>query len=447
MTETPVNRLIIRLGIPTIISMLIANIYNMADTFFVSSIGTSASGAIGVVFGLLSIIQAFGFMLGHGAGSIVSRFLGKKQVEDASRFASTAFYLSLFAGFLITFVGLFNIPTLVLLLGSTKTIQPYAEKYAFWILLAAPFLTSSCVLNNVLRYEGKAALAMVGLTSGGLLNIALDPLFMFKFGFGVAGAGMATAFSQAVSFSLLLFMFFKGKTESSVSIKYFTRTPRDIGNIISVGSASLIRQGLASVATLFLNHQAGRYGDAAVAAMSITNKATFFIFAVGLGIGQGFQPVSAFNYGAKKYGRVRQAWFFTLFAGVVMMGSLSAVAFVFAPEVIAFFRNDPEVIAVGAVALRCQSVSCLFQPFSTTTNMLFQSLGKAGRAALLSAFRSGLFFIPLIIVLPKLFGLTGVEITQTVADVLTALASVPFAVSFLRELKIREKEKDGEEVY
>lgn len=446
MTETPVSRLVVMLGIPTTISMLVTNIYNMADTYFVSKEGTSASGAVGIVFGLMAILQAFGFMFGHGAGSIISRRLGGKDVESASRFASTSFACALVTGMLITACGLGFINPLMRLLGSTDTILPYARTYATFILLAAPFMVSSCVMNNILRYEGKAAMAMVGLTTGGVLNIFGDWLLMERFHMGIRGAGIATAVSQMVSFCILLYMFLSGKTQSRFSCKCITRDVREVVLICKTGLPSLMRQGLSSVSTMILNGQAGIYGDAAVAAMSIVTRITFFIFAVALGIGQGFQPVSAFNYGAKKYGRVRKAFLFTVGAGEALLGLAAVVGLVLSSHLIGFFRNDPEVIAIGTFALRVQLASLILQPVIVCSNMMFQSVGRNGVATFLSTLRSGLCFIPVIMLLSWSMGLTGVQIAQTVADVFSFFISVPFALGFLKRLKEQNQQNQPEGV-
>ena len=442
MTETPVSKLIIMLGIPTTISMLVTNIYNMADTYFVGKLGTSASGAVGIVFGLMAIIQAFGFMFGHGAGSIISRRLGAKDVESASRFASTSFLCALVAGGAITLFGLLFLEPLVRLLGSTDTILPYAKTYAGFILIAAPFMASSCVLNNILRYEGRAALAMVGLTTGSILNIFGDWLLMNRMGFGVEGAGIATAVSQTISFLILLFMFLSGKTQSKLSAKWITKDFSEVVLICKTGLPSMMRQGLSSISTMVLNGQAGIYGDAAVAAMSIVNRICFFIFSVGLGIGQGFQPVAAFNYGAKKYGRVRKGFFFTWGAGEVLLGGIAIIGMFFPAELVGFFRDDPEVIAIGSVALTAQLISLFFQPLSVGANMMFQSVGKNKTATFLSMLRSGLYFIPVILVFSNVFGLFGIEIAQTVADILTFFTSVPIAARFLKQLNMLENENE-----
>ena len=440
MTKTPVGKLIIKLGIPTTISMLVTNIYNMADTYFVGILGTSASGAVGIVFGLMAIIQAVGFMFGHGAGSIVSRRLGAKDNETASRVGSTAFMASLVSGGVITAVGLCALTPLLRLLGSTDTILPYSEKYAFWILLAAPVIMSSFVLNNILRYEGKASLAMIGLTAGGVLNIFGDWLLIRVFDMGISGAGISTAVSQAISFLVLLSMFLFGKTQSRLSIKNAIRGLPHLKDIIFTGLPSLTRQGLSSVSTMLLNNLAGGYGDAAVAGMTIVNRICFFIFAVGLGIGQGYQPVSAFNYGAKKFRRVKRGFIFTFVVGEILLAILAVIGLFMSDNLVGFFRDDPQVIAIGSFALKAQLIALFFQPLSICCNMTFQSVGKNKSATFLSALRSGLVFIPILFITTKFFGLTGVQISQALADVVTFFIVIPFTITFFRKLG-REKEE------
>lgn len=435
MTETPVPKLILSLGIPTTVSMLVTSFYNMADTFFVGRIGTSASGAIGVVFGLMAIIQAFGFMFGHGAGSIIARKLGQKQPEEASVTASTSFACSLLAGLAIMLFGFLFVNPLMRLLGSTETILPYSRTYGSFILAAAPIMTASCVLNNILRYEGRALLAMVGLTTGGVLNIFGDWLLMMRMDLGVAGAGISTAVSQCVSFALLLFMFVTGRTQSKLSPRKCSWHVKEILNIIKTGFPSMMRQGLSSISTMVLNGYAGIYGDAAVAAMSIVNRICFFVFAVGLGLGQGFQPVCAFNYGARKFDRVRRSFWFTVLAGETMLGLFAVVGMVLSSRLIGLFRDDPEVIEIGTLALRAQFIALFFIPMTVCANMMFQSVGLNGRATFLSALRSGLCFIPIVMAFTSAFGLLGVQVSQTAADVATWVITVPFIIPFLRKLR------------
>lgn len=434
MTQTPVPKLILRLCVPTIISMLVTNFYNMVDTAFVGSLGNSASGAVGVVFGFMAILQAVGFLFGQGSGSIVSRLLGARDEQRAGIVASTGFFLALGSGVVISVLSLIWLNPLVFLLGSTDTIAPYAEDYIRFILFAAPLMVPSLLLNNLLRYEGKAVLGMVGLMAGAVLNIGGDALFIFVFQMGVAGAGLSTALSQAVSFCILLSMFLRGKTQCHLSIRNFSWDWRRILDIGETGLPSLLRQGLSSVSTVLLNSQAGIYGDAAVAAMSIVSRIIMFVYSVMVGIGQGFQPVSAFNYGAGKYQRVRQGFRFTFLFGQAILTLLAIAVLLCSGSCIQLFRDDPDVIAIGTSALRLQGLALLFLPFSTVTEMQLQSTGQKLSASLLSTLRSGLYFIPALLLLAHLRGLAGIQEAQPLSFLLSCITSIFFALWFFRRL-------------
>ena len=441
MTETPIPKLILSLAAPTILSMLITSIYNLADTFFVGQISTSASGAVGVVSSLMAIIQALGFMLGHGAGSIISRSLGSQNTKAATRFASTSFFTALTFGLILAAVGLTTLPHFMMLLGSTETILPHACAYARPILIAAPLMMSSLVMNNILRYEGKASFAMIGLVTGGVLNMVLDPVFIFGFGLGTAGAGIATALSQSISFCILLSMFLRGKTISQFQLSAVTHSPAEFGTILMTGLPSFGRQGLNSIGGMLLNIAARSYGDAAVAGMSIVSRIFMFIISVAIGTGQGFQPVAGFNYGARKYRRVEKACVFTMCASFCFLSVIIAACWFNAEALIKLFRDDPEVTAIALPAFRYQCFACFLQPVIVAGNMLFQSIGKSGRATFLACCRQGVFFIPLILTLPRMFGLLGIEICQPIADVLTFVVTVPFLFPFLHQLvKMEEAE-------
>lgn len=434
MTKQPVGSLVITLGIPTTISMLVTNIYNMVDTMFVGKLGTSASGAVGIVFGFMSILQAFGFLFGQGAGSIISRRLGNKDEESASVVASTAFFSSMFMGLLIGILGTVFNTKMVYLLGSTDTILPYAKTYSLFILAAAPFMTSTFTMNNILRFEGKASLSMVGLMTGAILNMVGDPILMFGLNMGIAGAGLSTAISQFVSFCVLLSMFLSGKTQSKLSVRKITREFNVLFDIVATGFPSLVRQGLQAVSTMILNQQARIYGDAAVAAMSIVSRISFFIFAVGLGIGQGFQPVCGFNYGAKKFSRVKEAFSFTLVAGEVLLGMFAVAGLLFSNQAIAVFRDDAEVIAFGTPALRYQCMALFLNPLIVLSNMTLQSTGQRAWATFLSMMRSGLYLIPMIYILTYTMGARGIQLAQPVSDVLSFATALPVIVNFIRKL-------------
>ena len=435
MTQTPVGKLIATLSIPTIISMLVTAVYNMADTFFVSKLGTSASGAVGIVFSVMAIIQAIGFTFGMGSGSWISRLLGAKEEEKSKEVAATGFYSAIFIGILIAVIGEWKIDEIMRILGASETILPYARDYARYILLAAPIMGSSFVLNNVLRSEGHAKFAMIGITTGGLLNIALDPVFIFTFGMGIRGAALATACSQLVSFLILLSYFLMNKTTTKLGIHRLSKDAKVYYQILKNGLPSLSRQGLASIASILLNQHAMVYGDAAVAAMAIVSKIFMMIFSVMIGFGQGYQPVAGFNYGAGNMERVKAALKFTLRVGIIGMTCAAVALFFTASGLMSLFiSDDPAVIEIGTLALRAQAISMPLIPIGTVSNMTYQAVGKAWRATIMSSMRQGIYFIPLIFILPAVFGLAGVASTQAAADVLTALICAPFLVQFYRNL-------------
>ena len=435
MTQTPVGKLITTLSIPTIISMLVTAIYNMADTFFVSKLGTSASGAVGIVFSVMAIIQAIGFTFGMGSGSWISRLLGAKEESQATEVAATGFYSAIFICVVMSLVGEWKLDELMRILGASETILPYAREYARYILLAAPIMASSFVLNNILRSEGHAKFAMIGITTGGILNVLLDPLFIFTFRMGIAGAAVATALSQLTSFCILLSYFVMHKTTTRLGIHRLSKRPMVYYQIIKNGMPSFSRQGLASIASILLNQQAAIYGDAAVAAMAIVTKVFMMIFSVMIGFGQGYQPVVGFNYGAGITERVKKAMKFTLIVGMIGMTSAAVVLFMAAPLLMKLFiSDDPAVLDIGTMALRAQAISMPLIPIGTVANMTFQSVGKAWRATIMSSMRQGIFFIPLIFILPAAFGLNGVVATQAAADILTALTCAPLLYHFYKNL-------------
>ena len=425
MTKTPVEKLVITLGIPTTISMLVTNIYNLADTYFVSTLGNSASGAVGVVFALMGLIQAFGFMFGMGSGSILSRKLGKGNVEGARTTASTGFSMALVCGSLFSVLGLVFLKPFMMLLGSTNTILPYASDYARFILIAAPAMTCSCVLNNVLRYEGKALFSMIGLVTGAILNICGDFVLIDIFDMGMVGAGISTMISQYFSLGLLLLPFLNKIVQTRIRFSLISHKISDYLEILSVGFPSLLRQGLNSISGMTLNWCAAPFGDAAIAAMSIVSRIMNFLFCITIGIGQGLQPVSAFNYGAGKKDRVKRAFYFMVHFCMCIMLVIAISGFIFAAPIVKLFRDDPLVLEIGVRALRFTIPALVILPISTGANMLCQSIGKAKQASFLASTRSGLFYIPVLIAASQLAGLTGIQVSQIIADVLSVLITIP----------------------
>lgn len=434
MTETPVDRLVWSLAIPTIISMLITSIYNMTDTYFVSQISTSASGAVGVAFALMAIIQAIGFTLGMGSGNYISRLLGQKNRQYASQVAATGFFTALILGATLAVVGLLSLQPLVYALGATDTIAPYAKDYIKYILLGMPYMAASFVLNNILRFQGSAFYAMLGIAAGSLLNIVLDPLLIFGFGMGTGGAALATIISQLVSFGILLY-----NTERfgilKIRFKNFTFEWKIYKEILRGGLPSFYRQSLGSIAMVALNFSTGPYGDSAVAAMSIVNRVFFFAISAMLGFGQGFQPVCGFNYGARKYRRVLDAFWFCIRTSAVALVAISVVIFAFSSQIMSLFRKeDIDVITIGARALRFQCIGFPLSAWVIMTNMLLQTIGKGTQASIIAISRQGLFFLPAILLLPHVMGITGVQISQLVSDILSFSLAVPLGISILREL-------------
>ena len=422
------------MAVPSISIMLISSLYNMADTYFVGSLGTAATGGVGVVFSMMAIIQAIGFFFGHGAGNFVSRALGAKNYDDATKMASTGFFTSFFANCVVAVLGIIFLEPLARFLGATETILPYAKEYMFYILLGAPFLASSLMLNNLLRFQGSAVYAMVGMISGAVINVGLDPLFIFTFKMGVAGAAIATMISQIISF-ILLYVGCMRKDNIRVSLKYFSPSLRSYREMLRGGAPSLFRQGIASVATICLNRVAGGYSDGVIAAVSIVNRVMMFANSMLIGFGQGFQPVCGFNYGAKLYDRVRGAFWFSVKVGTAVLLAFSVVGFAFAPKIISLFRDDPEVIEVGTLALRLMCVTFPLTGWTTMCNMMLQTMGRAVPASLLSLARQGIFMIPLLFILVPFLNVLGIQVVTPLADALTFLLAIPIGIRVLRELK------------
>ena len=435
MTTAPIPKLVTSLAVPTIISMLITAFYNIADTYFVGKINTQATAAVGIAFSVMAIIQALGFFFGHGSGNYISRKLGAKDIRSAEKMASTGFFCSLIVGVFVMLLGLLFITPLSKALGSTPTILPYTEKYLGIVLLGAPFMAASLVLNNQMRFQGNAVYAMIGITVGAVINIGLDPLLMFTFGLGISGAAIATVTSQICSFLVLWVMEHRGNN-IRISWANFTPTPDMLKEIVQGGTPSLFRQGLSSLATICLNHSAGMYGDAAIAGMSIVTRICAFINSFVIGFGQGFQPVCGFNYGAGIYERVKSGFWFCVRVGSLFLLVCSAIGFIFAPEIIETFRKgDPAVTAIGTNALRWQLVSLPLCAWIVLCNMMLQTIRKPVPATILAASRQGMFFIPLVWILPLFLGLTGVEITPAIADVCSALLAIPLTRKVLLEMK------------
>ena len=431
-------RLVLSLAAPTVAGMLVTSIYNLADTFFVSQLGTAASGAVSIVFSLQSLIQAIGFGLGMGAGALVSLRLGEKRERDAAVYASSAFAAALILGAALAAVCLLTLERTMRLFGATGDILPYACDYGSYILLGAPLMCSTYVLNLVLRTSGSPKLSMIGILCGAVLNIVLDPLFIYDFGLGLgtAGAALATLTGQAVSFCILLGFYVCKVSLVPLSLRYVSKRLTTYVEIVRSGLPTVCRQGIAAFATMLLNNQAAAFGSAAIAALGIANRIYLFVRSVIIGVGQGFQPVAGYNYGAKKYARVREAFWNTVLIGSVIAVSAAVVIAIAArPLMTLFVKDNPEVATIGVRALRMLCVAMPLLAYSSHVNQMLQCLERVKSATFLAACRNGIVYVPLILLLPLLFGLTGIELAQPLSDTLTCAISIPFQIVFFRRMR------------
>jgi putative MATE family efflux protein len=434
MTTQPVEKLVCKMAVPTIIIMMVSAMYNMADTYFVGFLGTSATAAVGISFSLMAVIQAVGFFFGHGSGNHISRALGARNTGDAEKMAAAGFFSAFGIGVVFAAAGFLFLTPLARLLGATETILPYARSYLRFIFLGMPFMTSSLVLNNLLRFQGSAFIGMIGMAGGAVLNIILDPIFIFGLGMGVTGASLATMISQTVSCVLLFIIGNMGKQTIRITPRNFSLHWETYREMFRGGVPSLLRQGLLSVSTIFLNRAARVYGDAVIAAIAIVNRVFLLAFSALIGWGQGFQPVCGFNYGAGRYDRVKKAFWFCVCSAAAVLSVLGIIAFIFAPQIIAVFRkNDPEVISVGSFALRAWSLALPLSTWIVMYNMMLQTMGKALPASILAFSRQGLFLIPFLFILVPFWGVRGIQLSLPMADLCTFILTLPLGISALRK--------------
>ena len=440
MTQRPVKLLVCKMAVPTIIAMVTTALYNVVDAAFIGRLSTEGTAAIGVSFAYMTFIQALGFFFGHGSGNYISRALGAKDAGSASVVASVGFVTPFLLGTLAAIVCMPNLSALSRLLGAPAEVVPYANDYLRFIVGATPFMMSALTLNNQLRLQGNARFGMVGIVSGAILNIALDPLFIFTLDMGVSGASLATAVSQLFAWCLLLGGTFRPES-LHIRLRDFKPSWRVYYEIFRGGLPSLFRQVFNCAAAVSLNYCAALYAApgeeaSAVAAFAVVTRIMMFAFSVVLGFCQGFQPVCGYNYGARKYERVRESWLFASSVATAFLLVISAVGIIFAPQIVALFRaEDPVLIEIGAVTLRWQCAAFPLVGLFTATGMLFQNIRMTFPATLLSVCRNGLFFLPTLLLLPIWLGLTGVQMAQAVADVLTFLLCIPYAVWINRKLK------------
>ena len=441
MLRTPMPRLIAGMALPSIIAFLINSIYSLADTYFVSSLGTNATAAVSVNSSLDQIIFMAGSLLAVGAASYVSRLLGSGNREKANQVLSTAFFLAAGFGILVLILGNLFMKPMVRMLGATATCEQYSIQYATYVLLVAPFMAGNFVMNQCLRAEGNAVLSMVGMASGGILNCFLDPVFIFNLHLGVAGASIATAISKLVTFLILIHPYLTHRCVLRISAKNI-HVRRDILlEIISIGSSSMLRSGLAVVAAVLLNQIAGRISDSVLAGIGVSSRVMMFPMGVILGIGTGFQPVAGFSWGAGRYDRVRESFRFSSYVAILVAALMGALLAIFADGAIGLFsKADPDMREIGALCIRIQCLALPIHGWVAIVNMLCAGLGDARGALLLSTARQGSCFIPLVPIFAALFGAYGVASVQGAADVLSLTLAIPVYRRMRRKI-VRAEQK------
>lgn len=442
MTEAPIPSLTVKLSIPAIIGSLITTVYNMVDTFYVGKLGTSQAAAIGVAFSIMTFANAIGFLMGMGSGTVISQLLGAKKEEEASIFASTAFFATLIFSTILAILGIIFIKPFMIALGATETNLPYAIEYGRCLLIGFPIMTSSLVLSTIIRCEGKTLYSMIGIGIGGLLSIALAPVFIFVFNLGVRGAAITDVVCQTIGLLVLISFYLQGKSSVTLSVRNFSRKPAVYAKFLRMGTPSLCRHAISSLANIAMNFSAAPFGDDAQAAMSIIMRLLSLSQSLCNGMNQGSQTLFGFNYGAKKYRRVKEVFRFTLTLNTIMLFVIGVSEAIFAPAIVTLFRNDPNVIAIGAPGIRIQALAMVLIPINTLPNMLFQSVGEAGKSSFLASARQGFFYIPLVLILPHFFQITGLQVSMLAADVLTLFLAVPMLIAFFKRLnkKIAEEE-------
>ena len=440
----PISRIIPKMAVPTIVAFLINSIYSLADTYFVSSLGTNATAAVSVNASLDQLIMMCGSLLSVGANSYIARLLGEGQDKKASQVLSTSFFTAFGIGALLMIFGNIFILPMVRLLGATPTCEQYSVDYATYVLYAAPFMATSFVMNQCLRSEGSATLSMIGMGFGGILNCILDPIFIFGFDMGVAGASLATAISKWVSFAILIFPYLTRRSLLHLSIRNFYPSKDIITKVVSVGSSSMFRSGLAVVSAILMNTLAGNISDSVLAAVGVCNKIAMFPFSIILGFAQGFQPVAGFNWGAKRFDRVQESYRFSskvaLWGGVIM-----AVILIFSADalIVLFAGTDAEMRHIGVICMISQCIALPVHGWVAIVNMLCAGLGNAKGAVTLATARQGTCFIPILYPMAWLLGAYGIATVQAVADVLTILLAIPIIRGMKRKIAQAQAEQEA----
>ena len=439
--STSIPKALLAMGIPTMVGMLVNAFYNLVDAYFVGGLGESQMGAISVVYPLGQVVVGLGLLFGNGAASYISRLLGRGDRENADKVASTALYSSVSVGAVIILISMVFLHPILKLLGATDSILPYAATYAGIYIVSCIFNVFNVTMNNIVTSEGAAKTTMCALLTGAVLNIALDPLFIYVFDLGVAGAAIATAISQVVSTCVYLTYIFRKKSVFHFRVKDCTYTKETMSEIFKIGIPTLVFQILTSVSISLINNAAGDYGDSAIAGMGVVTRLISMGSLSVFGFIKGFQPIAGYSYGAKKFDRLREAIKTSILWSTAFCVIFGVILVLFPTSIVSqFTKGDAEMIRIGAASLRANGISIMLFGFYTVYSSLFLALGKGREGFILGACRQGICFIPVILLLPMVWGLNGIMYAQPIADVLSAVITVFMAIPLHKKLNEMQKQ-------
>lgn len=439
--STSIPKALLAMGIPTMIGMLVNAFYNLVDAYFVGGLGESQMGAISVVYPLGQVVVGLGLLFGNGAASYISRLLGRGDKENADKVASTALYSSIFVGAVIIIISMVFLHPILKLLGATDSILPYAATYAGIYIVSCIFNVFNVTMNNIVTSEGAAKTTMCALLIGAVLNIALDPLFIYAFDLGVAGAAIATAISQVVSTCVYLTYILRKKSVFHFRVKDCTYSREIMSEIFKIGIPTLVFQILTSLSISLINNAAGDYGDSAIAGMGVVTRLISMGSLSVFGFIKGFQPIAGYSYGAKKFDRLREAIKTSILWSTVFCVIFGLVLALFPTAIVSqFTKGDAEMIRIGAASLRANGITIMLFGFYTVYSSLFLALGKGKEGFILGACRQGICFIPVILLLPMVWGLNGILYAQPIADVLSAIITVFMAIPLHKRLNEMQKQ-------
>ena len=436
--EENIDKALFKLGIPMVISLLVAALYNVVDTYFVSGLGKEAVAAVSVAFPIQLIFLGIGLTFGAGSGSYISRLLGAKNNKEANIVATVSLFSSAIMAIILAIVLFYSLDSVMKFMGATPVIMELAKSYTSLFIIGGVLGAVNVTLGNLAVSQGAAKISLKAMIVGSLSNIILDPIFIFKLNLGVKGAAIATLIARVIT-SLMYFIYFIGdKNLIKIKIQNFKPTVAIYKEILKIGISLLILQILQTIAISKISYAASFYGEEVIAAMGIVLRIVTLGTNVVAGYMKGLQPIAGFNYGAKDYERVQEAIKSSIKWTTLFCIVWTAIIYLFAPSILSIFGKDKDVIRIAIPALRAAVIMFITFGFQFTYATLYLAIGKALAGAFLNSLRQGIVFIPVILLLPKMMGLDGVIYAQAISDVLTTIITIPFARSVSKQLESKK---------